>query len=72
MVVPLTEHCAPVGRPRPENLLAQGVLIDCVGQGRLDLQYGFDPDRMTQDLRRQRKRQLDDECGRIPRDSCPA
>ena len=35
-----------------QNLLAQGVPIDCVGdQGHLDLQYGFDPDRMTQDLR---------------------
>jgi len=35
-----------------QNLLAQGVPIGCVGdQGHLDLQYGFDPDRMTQDLR---------------------
>ena len=34
-----------------QNLLAQGVPIDCVGdQGHLDLQYGFNPDLMTQDL----------------------
>jgi endo-1,4-beta-xylanase len=35
-----------------QNLKAQGVPIDCVGdQGHLDLQYGFNPDLMTQDLR---------------------
>jgi len=34
-----------------QNLLAQDVPIDCVGdQGHLDLQFGFNPDRMTQDL----------------------
>jgi endo-1,4-beta-xylanase len=34
-----------------QTLLAQGVPIDCVGdQGHLDLQYGFNPDLMTQDL----------------------
>jgi endo-1,4-beta-xylanase len=34
-----------------QNLLAQGVPIDCVGdQGHLDLQFGFNPDLMTQDL----------------------
>ena len=34
-----------------QNMLAQGVPIDCVGdQGHLDLQYGFNPDLMTQDL----------------------
>ena len=34
-----------------QTLLAQGVPIDCVGdQGHLDLQFGFNPDRMTQDL----------------------
>ena len=34
-----------------QSMLAQGVPIDCVGdQGHLDLQFGFDPDRMTQDL----------------------
>ncbi|HEV7138298.1 MAG TPA: endo-1,4-beta-xylanase [Steroidobacteraceae bacterium] len=35
-----------------QTFLAQGVPIDCVGdQGHLDLQYGFNPDLMTQDLR---------------------
>jgi endo-1,4-beta-xylanase len=35
-----------------ENLRAQKVPIDCVGdQGHLDLQYGFNPILMTQDLR---------------------
>ena len=34
-----------------QNLLAQGVPIGCVGdQGHLDLQYGFNPNLMTQDL----------------------
>jgi endo-1,4-beta-xylanase len=34
-----------------QGLLAQGVPIDCVGdQGHLDLQYGFNPNLMTQDL----------------------
>jgi endo-1,4-beta-xylanase len=34
-----------------QNLKAQDVPIDCVGdQGHLDLQYGFNPDLMTQDL----------------------
>jgi len=34
-----------------QNLLAQNVPIDCVGnQGHLDLQFGFNPIRMTQDL----------------------
>jgi len=34
-----------------QNLRAQNVPIDCVGdQGHLDLQYGFNPDLMTQDL----------------------
>jgi len=34
-----------------QNLLAQGVPIDCVGdQGHLDLQFGFNPNLMTQDL----------------------
>ncbi len=34
-----------------QSLLAQGVPIDCVGdQGHLDLQFGFNPDLMTQDL----------------------
>ncbi len=35
-----------------QNLVAQKVPIDCVGdQGHLDLQYGFNPNLMTQDLR---------------------
>jgi endo-1,4-beta-xylanase len=35
-----------------QNLLAQKVPIDCVGdQGHLDLQFGFNPVLMTQDLR---------------------
>jgi endo-1,4-beta-xylanase len=35
-----------------QNLLAQNVPIDCVGdQGHLDLQFGFNPILMTQDLR---------------------
>ncbi len=35
-----------------ENLVAQEVPIDCVGdQGHLDLQYGFNPILMTEDLR---------------------
>jgi endo-1,4-beta-xylanase len=35
-----------------QNLKAQDVPIDCVGdQGHLDLQYGFNPNLMTQDLR---------------------
>lgn len=34
-----------------KNLLTQEVPVDCVGdQGHLDLQYGFNPIRMTQDL----------------------
>ena len=34
-----------------QSLLAQGVPIGCVGnQGHLDLQFGFNPDLMTQDL----------------------
>ncbi len=34
-----------------KSLLAQGVPIDCVGdQGHLDLQFGFNPTLMTQDL----------------------
>jgi len=34
-----------------KSLLAQGVPIDCVGdQGHLDLQFGFNPNLMTQDL----------------------
>jgi endo-1,4-beta-xylanase len=34
-----------------QSLLAQGVPIGCVGdQGHLDLQYGFNPNLMTQDL----------------------
>jgi len=36
-----------------QNLLAQDVPIDCVGdQGHLDLQYGFNPGLMTQDLQK--------------------
>ena len=36
-----------------QNLLAQDVPIDCVGdQGHLDLQYGFNPNLMTQDLQK--------------------
>ena len=36
-----------------QNLLAQDAPIDCVGdQGHLDLQYGFNPNLMTQDLRK--------------------
>src|SRR6185437_1323141 len=36
-----------------QNLLAQDVPIGCVGdQGHLDLQYGFNPGLMTQDLQK--------------------